>query len=119
MLADSQPEDIVTEDSMMVAMRATFQPEDATGRSARFELHFGDVVIHVAIEDGELQVGRGPLSGAPVIDPGPTFKDMLTRRMSVEDAIATGSVTGDPDALATFMSMFALPYQPAPRRSVV
>jgi DNA-binding HxlR family transcriptional regulator len=121
MLAESPLDDIVTEDSMMVAMRATFLPEAAAGRSARFELRFGDVVINVVIEDGVLEVGRGPLPGAPMIDPGPTFKDLLTRTMSVEEAMATGTakVTGDPNALTIFTSMFGMAYQPPPRRSVV
>jgi len=121
MLAEPRVEDIVTEDSMMVSMRATFLPEAAAGRSARFEMHFGEVVIHLVIEDGQLEVGRGPLLGAPKIEPGPTLKDMLTREMTVEDAIATGTVnmSGDPNALDAFVSMFALPYQPLPQRSLV
>jgi DNA-binding HxlR family transcriptional regulator len=121
MLAEPRAEDIVTEDSVMVAMRTAFDAEAAAGRSASFELHFDDVVIHVVVEDGQLAVGRGPLPGAPVIDPGPTLKDMLTRVMTVGDAMATGTVkvTGDPNALDTFVSMFALPYQPLPQRSTV
>jgi DNA-binding HxlR family transcriptional regulator len=121
LLADPRPEDIITEDSVMIAMRATFQREAATGRSAKFVLRFDEIVIHVVIEDGQLEVGRGPLPDAPVIEPGPTLKDMLTRAMTVEDAMATGmvKVTGDPNALTRFISMFALPYQPLPQRSMV
>lgn len=121
MLAEPRAEDIVTEDSMMVSMRSTFLPEAAAGQSARFQLHFGEVVIHVVVEDGELEVGRGPLLGAPRIEPGPTMKDMLTREISVDDAIATGTVkmSGDQTALHRFISMFALPYQAAPQRSSV
>lgn len=109
MLAKPRPEDIVTEDSMITAMRATFQPAAAQGRSARFELHFGDVIIHVVVEDGRLEAGRGPLTGAPVIDPGPALKDLLTRTLSVREALATGTVVGDPAALDSFVSLFALP----------
>jgi DNA-binding HxlR family transcriptional regulator len=120
MLNEPRPEDIVTEDSLMVAMRATFLPAAAAGRSATFEMHFGDIVIHAVIEDGQLEVGRGPLAGAPKIDPGDTFKDVLTRTISVEDAIATGTVRmSEPNALAEYISMFALPKQDAPQRSIV
>ncbi len=119
MLAEPRPEDIVTEDSLMVAMRSAFLADAAAGRSAKFELHFGDIVINVAIEDGQLEVGRGSLAGADVIHPGPTLKDMLTRAMTVEQAMATGMVFGDQKALDTFVSMFALPYQPLPQRSMV
>lgn len=121
MLAEPRPEDIITEDSVMVAMRSSFLSEAAIGRSERFQLDFGDIVIHLIIDDGQLEVGRGPLPGAPVIHPGPTLKDMLTRAMSVEEAMATGlvKVFGDEKALDTFISMFALPYQPLPQRSMV
>jgi DNA-binding HxlR family transcriptional regulator len=122
MLAEPRPEDIVTEDSLMVAMRATFQPEAATGRSERFELVFGDIVIHLVIEDGQLEVGRGPLAGATVIEPGPYLKDMMTRSMSVEEAKGTGTVKvlmGDPKGLESFISMFALPNQPLPQRAMI
>jgi DNA-binding HxlR family transcriptional regulator len=121
MLAEPRPEDIITEDSVMVAMRSAFLSEAAVGRSERFQLDFGDIVIHLIIDDGELVVGPGPLPGAPTIHPGPTLKDMMTRAMSVEEAMATGTVKvfGDPKALDKLISMFALPYQPLPQRSMV
>jgi DNA-binding HxlR family transcriptional regulator len=122
LLAEPRPEDIVTEDSLMVALRATFLRDLAGGRSAQYELRFGDIVIHVVVEDGQLEVGRGPLPGAPVIEPGPTMKELLARTMTVEDAMASGLVNrvdGGPDTLKAFLSMFALPHQPAPQRSLV
>lgn len=122
MLTEPRPEDIITEDSMMVAMKATFLPIQAVGCSAGYELRFGDIVIHVVIEDGRLEVGRGPLPGAPVIEPGPTLKDLLTRSMTVAEAMATGMVHvtgGDEKTMDTFISMFALPNQPAPERCLV
>jgi DNA-binding HxlR family transcriptional regulator len=120
MLNGPRPEDIVTEDSLMVAMRATFVPAAAAGRSARFELHFGEIVIHAVIEDGQLEVGRGPLADAPKLEPGIYLKDMLTRTMSIEDALATGTVRmSEPNVLSEYISMFALPKQDAPQRSMV
>lgn len=122
MLAEPRPEDVITEDSVMVAMKTAFVPERAVGRSAGYELRFGDIVIHLTVEDGRIEVGRGPLPGAPVIEPGPTLKDMLTRTMSVADAMATGTVHvtgGDEHTLDIFISMFALPDEPAPQRCLV
>lgn len=119
MLNDPRPEDIVTEDSLMVAVKSTFVPEFAVGRSERFEMRAGEIVIHVVVEDGLLEVGRGPLPGAAVLDPGPSLKEMLTRSITVEEAVATGTVPGDPNVVERFISMFALPYQPAPERSLV
>lgn len=120
MLAEPRPEDIVTEDSMMTGLRATFLPEAAAGRSEAFELHFGAVVIFATIENGLLEVGRGPLGGAQVIHPGPTFKRMLTREVSVEEAMATDTVkVADPTVLAAFVSMFGLSQQPVPDPSII
>jgi DNA-binding HxlR family transcriptional regulator len=119
MLNDPRPEDIVTEDSVMVAMKSAFIPQFAVGRSERFEMRVGDIVIHLVVEDGQLETGRGPLPGAAVLDPGPTLKDMLTRAVTVEDAVAMGAIPGDPNVVERFLSMFALPYQPAPERSMV
>lgn len=115
MLAEPRPEDVVTEDSMMTGMRATFLPEAAAGRSERFELHFGAVVIHAIVADGRLEVGRGPLADAQVIHPGPMFKRMLTREVSVPEAMATGTVkVSDPAVLESFVSLFGLSHQLAP-----
>lgn len=122
MLAEPRPEDIVTEDSLMVAMRAAFLRDASAGRSARYELQFDEIVIHVVVENGELEVGRGPLPGAPVIEPGPTLKEMLNGSMTVDEAMASGlvrRVDGGADTLRSFLTMFGLPYQPVPQRSPV
>jgi DNA-binding HxlR family transcriptional regulator len=115
MLAEPRPDDIVTEDSMMTGMRATFLPEAAAGRFERFELHFGDVVIHAIVEDGRLEVGRGPLADAQEIHPGPMFRRLLTRDVSVQEALASGTVkVSAPAVLESFVSLFGLSHQPAP-----
>ena len=117
MLNDPRPEDIITEDSMMVAMRAMFLADSAAGRSASYELHFGDIVINVVIDDGRIETGRGRLPGATVIGPGPHLKDMVTRRMTVAQAMATGTVMvpGGAAVMEEFVSMFGLPDLEAPQ----
>lgn len=120
MLAEPRPEDIVTEDSMMTGLRATFLSDAAVGRSEAFELHFGDVVIFAIIENGMLEVGRGALDGAQVIHPGPTFRRMVAREVTVEEAMATGTVqVADPNVLAAFVSMFGLSQQPVSDPSII
>lgn len=109
MLAQPRPEDIITEDIMLSALRATFLHEASAGRSGRFELHVDEVVVHAIVEDGKLQVGRGPLADAKVIDPGPVLQGVLNRSMSVPEAMATGMVKSDSEGLEEFISMFALP----------
>jgi hypothetical protein len=71
--------------------------------------------VHAVIDDGKLEVGRGPIEGAQVIDPGPTLKDLMTRTITVPEAMATGMVNCDQDALASFVSMFALPKLTVPQ----
>lgn len=119
MLLQPRPEDIITEDSMMVALRATFLDEASHGRSLRFTLDCGDVVVHGIVEDGRLEVGRGALAGAPVIAPGPSLKGLLTGTTSVVEAMTSGQATGDAATLETFVTMFALPDLPAPTPSPV
>jgi DNA-binding HxlR family transcriptional regulator len=116
-LATPRPEDIITEDSLMVALRATFVPEPTRGDAVGYELHVGDIVVHAKFDDGRLEVARGPLADADaVIDPGPLFKSLLTGEVSVAAALDTGqvSVTGDPALLGRFVSMFRLPDLPSP-----
>lgn len=116
-LATPRPEDIVTEDSVLVAIRATFVPEAAAGLDLSLELHVADVVLHARVTDGVLDLGRGPLPGADaVIDPGPMLKGLLTGEVDPEEALASGHVTltGDPKALHRFVEVFRLPRMPAP-----
>lgn len=120
MLAEPRPEDVVTEDSMMTGLRATFLPAAAAGRSESFELHFGAVVVFAIVENGRLEVGRGPLAGAHVIHPGPMFKRMLSREVSVEDAIDSGTVSvSAPAVLHSFISLFGLSQQLVPEASTI
>src|SRR4051794_39676028 len=49
-LGARQPGEIITADSMIVALRTTFHPEAARGFRAGYELYFGTVVIHARID---------------------------------------------------------------------
>ncbi len=111
-LADPRPEDIITENSLMVALRATFLRDAARDVVLSYELHVGEIVVNAAIDHGELVVSPGPLPGADaVVDAGPLLKDMLTRDISVAEALESGSVTvsGDPELLTRFIELFQLP----------
>jgi DNA-binding HxlR family transcriptional regulator len=116
-LATPRPEDIVTPDSMMVAMRATFLPDAAVGRTVSFELHIGEIVINARITNGELEVGEGRLPGADaVIDPGFALKDLLTGKLSAAEALRGEivQISGEPKLLYDFVEMFQLPRIAAP-----
>jgi DNA-binding HxlR family transcriptional regulator len=113
-LDEPRPEDIVTADSLTLALRATFQAD--TARLAHtdftFELRVGAVVLHVRIDDGVLEVARSPIAGASaggVLDVGGALKGLLTGEISVAEALSSGRATGDPGLLATFTELFQLP----------
>jgi DNA-binding HxlR family transcriptional regulator len=114
-LGDPRPDDIVTTDSLILALRATFLPEAAGELRAGYQLNLGDVVIHARIDQGSLEVGEGPLAGADlVIETGPAIRALLAGELSPGEAVQIGSVrlTGDPDLLTRFVEAFHIP--PAP-----
>ncbi|MDX6294517.1 MAG: hypothetical protein QOH50_3592 [Kribbellaceae bacterium] len=56
--------EIATADSLIMALRSTFQPSEAAGLKVGYELRFGDVVIHARVDGGSLITGEGPLTAA-------------------------------------------------------
>jgi len=113
-LDEPRPEDIVTADSLTLALRATFQADAArlAHTAFTFELRVGAVVLHVRIDDGVLEVARSPIAGASaggVLDVGGALKGLLTGEISVAEALSSGRATGDPGLLATFTELFQLP----------
>jgi DNA-binding HxlR family transcriptional regulator len=70
-LGELRPGEIATADSLIMALRSTFQPSEAAGLKVGYELRFGDVVVHARVEAGSLITGEGPLAAAaPAADVG-------------------------------------------------
>lgn len=110
-LGDPRPDEIVTHDSMIMAMRTTFQPQAARKLRATYELRMGDIVLHLRITNGKLDVQSGPLPDADlIIEAGPAIKMLMSRELTPEDAIANGSVqlTGDATLLDRFVDIFQI-----------
>lgn len=106
-----RPGDVITQDSLTMALRSTFQPAAAAGLTASFQVNAGDVILHALVEAGELTVRPGSLRGADlVIDTGPVLKHVMSGAVSAQDAIASGQMTayGDADLLPTFTRVFHL-----------
>lgn len=115
-LAAPRPEDVVTETAVMTALRAGFQVVEALDIHLCVELHIDGVVVHAVADHGQLEVYPGPTSDADiVIDPGPLFTALLTGEVSAADALASGQVaiTGAPDLLSWFVTLFHLPTLPS------
>ena len=108
-LGEPGPDDIVTVDSLIIAMRTTFRAEAAENLDATFELRLGDIVLHIVVAYGSLQVAEGPLPNADlVIETGPAIKALMSGEVTPEEAIASGAVhlKGDRKLLTKFAEVF-------------
>ena len=114
-LGDPRTEEVITADSLIMAMRSTFRPEAAKKTRVGYEFRFGDIVIHVRIDGQKIEAGSGPLPGADlIVEAGPAIKDLLTGEITPAQAIESGSVrvTGDPALLTRFAEMFRIDPMP-------
>jgi DNA-binding HxlR family transcriptional regulator len=103
--------EIVTVDSLTMAMRTTFDPVAAAGLIASFELRTGGIVVNLRIAKGRLAVGEGPLPRADlVIETGGYLKALMAGEISPAEATASGEVRliGDPDLLTRFVEIFPI-----------
>lgn len=110
-LGDPRADETVTVDSLVTALRTTFQPEAARGVHAGYELRVGPIVLHARVQDGRVEVAEGALPGADlVIEAGPGIRALMAAELSPADAIANGTVhlTGDAALLTHFAEMFRI-----------
>jgi DNA-binding HxlR family transcriptional regulator len=121
-LGELRPGEIATADSLIMALRSTFQPSEAAGLKVRYEVRFGEVVIHARVDDGSLITGEGPLAaadvGAPVdlvVQALAPLSPLLSGELSAADALANGIVriTGEPAELDRFAALFRIGPPPA------
>lgn len=134
-LGDPHEDDLVTPDSIITALRATFRPEAAVGLDLIVELRVGDVVVTARINDGVLTAWEGSASDTSdtsdaedttdttrtpdaVLTIGPRLRAMLAREITPAQALAEGTLTvsGEPSATDILGTVFAL--DPSPTRSL-
>ncbi len=121
-LAQPRPEDVVTPESMIMALRSTFMPSAAAGVRFSLELRIGEIVLNARVDDGKLDVGEGSLPDADLIlDPGPVLKGLMAGDLTAEQALASQSfrAIGNPDLVAVFAKLFQLPNLPIPETTSV
>jgi putative sterol carrier protein len=117
-LGGPRRDEVVTPDSMVMALRTTFRPEAARGLRLNYMLQLGPFAIHARVDDGHIEVGKGPIDDADlVMEAGPALRALMAGEMSPREAIETGSVrlTGDKDLLAWFVEIFHILPAPPPR----
>jgi DNA-binding HxlR family transcriptional regulator len=104
--------EVITVDSLIMAMRTTFRPQNASGVRASYELRFGEIVFHLRIEDSELTAAAGPLPDAGLmIEANPmTIKALMAGDVTPASAIASGAVqaSGDTALLDLFVNIFQI-----------
>jgi DNA-binding HxlR family transcriptional regulator len=111
LLGDARPEEIVTPDSLVMALRTTFVPKAAAGVLATYEIHVGETVLNARVSDGALRAAAGPLPGADlVLEAGASLKNLMTGEVSPQDALAAGlvQITGDRALFDQFVAMFRI-----------
>ncbi len=117
-MASPRADDIVTDSSLTIALKAMFVPSTARDEQVSYELHIGGHVLNVHISDGTLQVAPGPLAGADaVLHLGIALQGLVTGQTTPAEALDSGAVTveGPVELFTRFVEMFQLPRIPAPK----
>ncbi|EID54530.1 winged helix-turn-helix transcriptional regulator [Saccharomonospora xinjiangensis] len=133
-LGDPREGEVVTTDSLITALRATFRPDRARGLRLLVELHVADVIVTAKIDDGTLVVSEGgadrtDITGAPdapdapdaVVHTGPVLRALLAGEISPSDAVARRllTVSGDASATTVFGRVFVIEAAPGSRVGLV
>jgi DNA-binding HxlR family transcriptional regulator len=118
-MGDPQEGDVVTPDSLTMALRTAFQPDAAA--DAEYELHVGDVALHASVRDGDLRITQlappaPPVGGAPpegdpdaVIVAGPGIRLLISGQLSPAEALeqdVVAVVRGEEAWLDSFAATF-------------
>ena len=112
-LGELRPDEVITEDSMAMAMRTIFRPERLReGEEIKFQFHFGPhIAINAHVRNGTVTVGRGEIEKPDlVIDGGPAIRLLLAREITAKEALKNGSVAirGKRALLDRFVELFTI-----------
>jgi DNA-binding HxlR family transcriptional regulator len=110
-LGDPRPDETVTQDSLITALRTTFQPDAARAMHATFALRVGPLALHARVDDGHVTVAGGAPEDADVtIEAGPGIRALMAGEISPTDAIARGvaQITGNKKLFARFSEIFRI-----------
>jgi len=110
-LGDPRPDEIVTDDSIAMALRTTFRPEAAADDTLAFELHLGEIVVNARVNGGNVVVGRGALPAPDlIIESGPALRELLAQEITPKEALKGGMlrVQGKRALLDRFVELFRI-----------
>jgi DNA-binding HxlR family transcriptional regulator len=113
-MGEPKPEDILTADGAVLALRTAVHPELlSSDERIGYQLRIGEVLVHAQLIDGELRAGAGALAEPDLViamaDFG-TFKPLLTRQLHPAEAVADGTLqlAGDVALLTRFIDVFCV-----------
>ncbi|MFC7405376.1 winged helix-turn-helix transcriptional regulator [Georgenia alba] len=120
-MGEPTQDDVVTPDSMTMALRTAFVPGVAAELpDAVYEVHVGDVVLTASVQGEELTVTPGSAARADlVIVTGPGLRQVISGELTPTEAIDAEVVTvtaGDARLLERFAATFHLDPGPVPAR---
>jgi DNA-binding HxlR family transcriptional regulator len=114
-LGDPRPDETITLDSLITALRTTFRPDAARKLSADYELRVGEIVLHARVDRGKVRVAAGALPGAQlVIEAGPGIRALMAGELTPAAAVESGVVrlSGDATLLQRFAEIFRIDAMP-------
>jgi DNA-binding HxlR family transcriptional regulator len=114
-MPEPRPDEVVTADTLILALRSTFRPEAARDLQAGYELRFGEIVVHARVDQGALEVDEGPLADPDlVLETDVTLHPLLTGELGPADAIEIGRVRvrGKRKLFERFVDVFHIPPVP-------
>jgi DNA-binding HxlR family transcriptional regulator len=104
---------VASADSIVLALRARFEPRAAKGLRATYELRLGEDRFRIGVADGEITVARGDAEQpAATIESDPdTLDSVLWGTRSLADAQHSGGITieGDKALVERFVRLFPTP----------
>ena len=107
------PAPIRSADSVILALRARFDPRAAHGLRADYELRLGEDRFRLEVADDQLEIARGDAhqADATIDSDNDTIAAVLWGGRSLADAQRSGTITikGDKTAVERFVQLFPMP----------
>lgn len=110
-LGEPRPGEIVTEDSLVMALRTTFRPDAAGDTEASYQIELGDITLHARVKGGAVEAGGGAIIEPDlVIEPGPHLRELLAGELDPATARREGLVAlkGRLRLFPRFVEMFRI-----------
>jgi DNA-binding HxlR family transcriptional regulator len=110
-LGEPRPDEIVTSDSLVMALRSTFDSQAARQVRATFELRVGDIAVNARVDRGKLEAAAGESPAAElVIEAGPGIRALFLREITPDEAVKSGIVRlrGSRELFDVFATVFRI-----------